>query len=146
MYDQNQQMLRYMSIRINIPICYNFLHIASNKILVHFYHFYNSFIFRIHSQHLTETSNCMRVSKLGKMFTGLTYKLLFSFPVISHFYRSFIPNNIIYTEYHSTQWITKLPWCFGIHRVRLYLVNATGLVGIVNATVYKSHFNLNMDK
>ena len=40
------------------------------------------------------------------------------------------------TKYCHTQWISKRPSRFEIHCVRQYLVNFTGLVGIVYITVY----------
>ena len=42
--------------------------------------------------------------KLGKMFTGLTCKLLLRFKVISGVYRSFIPNKTMLTKYCLTPW------------------------------------------
>ena len=36
------------------------------------------------------------------------------------------------------KWISKLPMSLEIHCVRQYLINITGLAGIVNATVYKT--------
>ena len=71
--------------------------------------------------------------KLGKIFTGLTYKLLSGLIIILDVYRSFIRN-----KYCITRWMSNLPWSFEIHRVVQYLANFTGLVGIVNATVYKT--------
>ena len=49
------------------------------------------------------------VSKLWKIFAGLTCKLLFSVTVISDDYKSFISNKITFTEYCLTQWIFKAP-------------------------------------
>ena len=46
--------------------------------------------------------------------------------------------NTTFTKYWLTQWISKLPGCFEIYVVRQYLVNFTGLVGLLNATVYKA--------
>ena len=79
--------------------------------------------------------------KLGKIFTGLTYKLLLSFKVISDVYKSFIPNKTTFTKYCFTQWISKLPRSFEIHWVSQYLIIFTHLVGIVNATVYWDNFH-----
>ena len=76
--------------------------------------------------------------KLGKLFTGLTYKLLSSFIVISHVYSSLIQNKTTFTKYCLTQWISKLPRSFEIHQVRQYLVNITGMAGIANTTVDRS--------
>ena len=66
------------------------------------------------------------------------YKLLFSFMIILDVYRFFIPNKTTFTKYCLTQWFSKLPRSFEIHRVRQYLVNLKGLVGIVNAAIYKT--------
>ena len=46
------------------------------------------------------------VSKLRKIFTGLTYRLFLSFIVILDVYRSFIPNKTTLTKYLLTQWIS----------------------------------------
>ena len=62
--------------------------------------------------------------KLRKIFTGLTYKLLLRFKVISGVYRSFIPNKTMLTKYCLT------PGELYIHWVRQYLVNLTDLVGM----------------
>ena len=78
--------------------------------------------------------------KWAKIFTGATYKLFFSFSVISDVYRSFIPNKSTFTKYCLTQWISKHSGRFEIHWVRQYLVNFTGLTGIINTTVYKPIF------
>ena len=78
----------------------------------------------------------IQCQQLRKIFTGLTYKFLLSFMVMSDVYRSFIPNKTVFTRYFIIQRISKLPGSFEIHRVRLYLLNFTGLAGIVNATVY----------
>ena len=75
---------------------------------------------------------------LGKTFTGPTYTFLLSFTVISDLYRSFITNKTTFIKYCFTQWISKLPGSFEIHRFRPYPVNSIGLVGMVNATVYKT--------
>ena len=82
----------------------------------------------------------MQCQKLGKIFTGLTYKLFSSFTgFFSDVYRSFIWNKTTFTKYCLTQWISKLPGSFEIHWVRRQcLVNFMGLAGIVNATVYKT--------
>ena len=66
------------------------------------------------------------VSKIRKIFTGATYALLLSFTVISDIYRSFIPHKTTFTKH------CFIPQSFEI------LVNFTGLVGIVNATVYQT--------
>ena len=73
------------------------------------------------------------------MFTGQAYKLRSSFAVISDVYRSLLLNEITSTKYYClTRWISKFPRSFEIHWVRQYLVNFVGLVGIVNANVYKT--------
>ena len=69
------------------------------------------------------------------VFSGPMYKLLLSLTLISYVYMSFIPNITILTKYCLTLWISKLPGSFEIQWVRQYLVNITGLAGIVNATV-----------
>ena len=43
----------------------------------------------------------------------------------------------VFMKYCLTQWISKLPGSFETHGVRQDLVNFMGVVGIVNATVYK---------
>ena len=43
-----------------------------------------------------------------------------------------------FTKYCLTQRISKLSGSFEIHWVRQYLVKYMGLLGIVNATVYKT--------
>ena len=43
-----------------------------------------------------------------------------------------------YYTHKKMQWISKLPRSFEIHWVRQYIVNFTDLMGIVNATVYKT--------
>ena len=82
------------------------------------------------------------VKKLRKLCTGPAYMLFYSSTVISDVQRSFIPNktllNVYFTKYCLTQRISKLPRSFEIHWVRQYLVNCLGLMGIVNATVYKT--------
>ena len=52
---------------------------------------------------------------------------------ISDVNRSFTPNKTMFTEYCLTQWISKLPGSFEIH-----WVNFTGVVGLVNAIIYKT--------
>ena len=81
--------------------------------------------------------NYQQCKKLGKIFAGLTYKLLSSITVISDVYNSFIRNKATFT-YCLTQWISKLSGSFEIHWVRQYLGNFMSLVGIVNTTIYKS--------
>ena len=83
-------------------------------------------------------TSSLQCQKSGKIFTGMTYKLLSSFTVISDAYRTFIPNKTTFTKYCFTQWISKLPRSFEIHCVRQYLVNFMGLAGMVNVTVYKT--------
>ena len=79
-----------------------------------------------------------RCQKLAKIFTGPMSTSLLCLTTISDVYRSLIPSEIIFTKYLLTQWISKLLGSFEIHWVRQYLVNFTGLVGIVVATVYKT--------
>ena len=76
----------------------------------------------------------LQCRKLGKIFTCPTHKLFLSFMLISDVYRSFIPNKTTFTKHCLTQWISKFPGSFEIHWVRQYLVNFTGVVGIVSAT------------
>ena len=63
-----------------------------------------------------------------------TYNLLLSYTVISYVYRSFIRNKTTFTNYCLTQWTSKVS---GNHWVGQYMVNSTGLMGIVNTTFYK---------
>ena len=53
---------------------------------------------------------------------------------------SFVPNKTAFNKYCLTQGISKLPRSFEIHWIRqyMYLVNFTGLAGIVRATVYNT--------
>ena len=78
--------------------------------------------------------------KIRKNFykSRVQFKLLWSSMVILDVYRSFVPNKPTFTKYCLTQWISKVPGSYEIHWVRQYLVNFTGLVGIVNTTVYKT--------
>ena len=71
-----------------------------------------------HSQiysHNLLLSQCMwchviiAVKQSGKTFTGLKYNLLLSFNIVSDVFRSFIPNEITFTEHCYIQWISKLP-------------------------------------
>ena len=55
--------------------------------------------------------------KLGNIITGLTYRLLLSFTIISDVYRSFIKDKITFSKYCLTQWISKLPRSFEINWV-----------------------------
>ena len=66
------------------------------------------------------------------------YKLLLSFTVILKVHMFFITNRTAFTKYYLTKWISKLCGSFEIHWVRQYLINFTGLAGIVNTTVYKT--------
>ena len=75
---------------------------------------------------------------LKNIFTGLTYISLLSCMSISDVYRSFILDKSTFTKYCLTHWISKLPGSFEIHLVMQYLQNFWGLVGIVNATVFKT--------
>ena len=61
-----------------------------------------------------------------------------NFTVISNVYMSFIPNKTTFTKNCLTQWISKLPGSFEIHWAKQYLVNFTGLMGMVNVTIYKT--------
>ena len=72
------------------------------------------------------------VSKIRKIFTGPTYKLLLSLTVISGVYSSFIPNKL-----HLLSTVLLLG-SFEIHWVRQYQVNFMGQASIVNTTVYKT--------
>ena len=75
--------------------------------------------------------------KIRKLFTDPMHKLYSGFTVISYVYRSFIPNKITLINC-LTQWISKFPGSFEIHWVRQYLVNFTGVGGIINTIVYKT--------
>ena len=46
-------------------------------------------------------------------------------------YRSFTPNKTTFTKYCLIPWISKLPRSFKIHWVRQYLVNVTGVAGMI---------------
>ena len=55
------------------------------------------------------------VKKIGKIFTGPTYKLVLSFTLIYDVYKSFIPNKhdkITLTKHCLDQCISKLPGAF----------------------------------
>ena len=82
--------------------------------------------------------NLTQSQKLGKIFTVLTYNLLFSFTATSDVYWSFISNKTTFTKYYLTVWISEPPGSFEIHWVRQYLVNFMGLVGIVNTPVQET--------
>ena len=62
-------------------------------------------------------------------------EVILSHKVNSDVFRSFMPNKSTFSKYCLTQWISKLPRSFEIQWARQYLVNVTGLAGIVNATV-----------
>ena len=85
--------------------------------------------------HHRRVSQC---KKLGKIFTGPTYKLLLRLTATSDISMSFIIITTTFTKHWLTEWISKRSGSFEIHWVRQYLVNFTGLVGIVNADVYKN--------
>ena len=88
--------------------------------------------------HTLQKLGQVQCHKLGKIFTCPMHKLLLSSTVISDVYRSFTPNKTTFIiKCCVTLWIWKLSWSFEIHRVRQYLVNFTGLAGIVKATLYK---------
>ena len=107
------------------------------------------------------------MSKLEENFTGPTLKLPLSCTVISDVYMSFIPNKSTSTKYCLTQLFSKLLFSLyfqiNLHLlgivllswfqnfsgalkstevVRQYLINLTDLMGIVNATVYKTESKL----
>ena len=90
---------------------------------------------KIISKNLKSLAQCQ---KLDKVFKGSMWKLLLRLMVNSDVYRSFIPNTTAFIKYCLTHWISKLLWSIEIHWVRLYLVNFTGLVGTVDAPVYKT--------
>ena len=60
---------------------------------------------RRHHAHCDDTVMNVQCHKFGKIFTGLTYKLPFSFAVISDVYRFFGPNKTTFTRYCLTRWI-----------------------------------------
>ena len=76
-----------------------------------------------------------RFQKLGKIFTSPTYRLFFNSTIISYIYGSCISNRTTFTKYCLIRWISKLCGSIKIHWVKQYLVNFTGLVDMVNATV-----------
>ena len=86
-------------------------------------------------QHIPTWSQCQ---KLGKIFIGLTDKLLLSLVVITTIYRSSTPNKTTFSKYCLTQWISKLPRSIEIHWIRQYLVNFMGLAGMLNTSVCKT--------
>ena len=84
------------------------------------------------------TYNQWQYEKVAKMFTGPAYTLLLSFTVISDVYTSFITKILhLLSTVLLNAGISKLPGSFEIYWVRQDMVNFTGLVGIVNTTVYK---------
>ena len=63
-----------------------------------------------------------------------------TFELYSHFRCLQVLDSKIKTTFTKcclTQWISKLPRSFEIHWIRQNLVNFTGLMGIVNITIYK---------
>ena len=70
------------------------------------------------------------VKKLGNVYRS-DDRLLLSVTVIYYVFRSFIRNKTTCIKYCLARWIS-------IHCVRQYMVNFTGLAGIVNTTVYKT--------
>ena len=70
------------------------------------------------------------VSNTKKNIYRSNVQITLSFTVISDVYSSFIPNEITFTKYCLTQWISKLLGSFEIHWVRQYLINFTGLIGL----------------
>ena len=87
---------------------------------------------------MINTCHSDATSKIRKIFTGATYKLLLSFKVTSDLYMSFIPNKTAVDKYSVTHWISKLPGSFEIQWVRQCLVKFTGLAGRVNTPVYRT--------
>ena len=73
-----------------------------------------------------------------KIFTGPTHKLLWTVRSFQMFTGLLFQTNYIYLEYCLTLCILKLPQSFEMNRVRQYLVNFMGLMGIANVTVYKT--------
>ena len=80
--------------------------------------------------------NILQCQKLGKNIYR-SDKLLSS-STVRYFSKSSIPNETTFVKYCLSQWISKLSGSFEIHWVKQYLVNFTGLVGLLNATVYKT--------
>ena len=80
----------------------------------------------------------LQCQQFGKIWTGLTYKLLLSFTAISDVDMSFIKKHTFtsycLSEFQSSRGALRsiVIW------VRQSLVNFTGLAGIVNTTVYKT--------
>ena len=85
-------------------------------------------------QHLiwynTEWFRHNTIVKIKMVFVRPTYKLLFGFTIISDVYRFFIPNKTAYTMKFLVSW--EIQW------VRKYLLNFTGLAGMVKANVSQS--------
>ena len=83
--------------------------------------------------HRIKWDNTILVSKIKKHIYSSTWKLLFSFTVISDAYRSSMPNESTFTKYWLSQLISKLPELWNP------LSKAVpGVVGIINATVYNT--------
>ena len=78
------------------------------------------------------------VSKIRINIYRSDIQLIFQLYGISYVYRSFVWNKTTFIKYCLTQWNSKLPRSFEIHKVRQYLFDFMGLVGRVNATVYKT--------
>ena len=74
---------------------------------------------------ITKSSVCSKVCWISYFWAS----------VISDVYTYLIPNKTTFIKHCLTPWISKLR---EIYWVRQYLVNFTGLPGIVNVTVYKT--------
>ena len=80
----------YDGLRIRFELCYTLLGVGSG----HFYPLPKGLQFRHRENHCLSASelNLMQCQKLGKIFTGMTYKLLLSFTAIPDVCRSSSPN------------------------------------------------------
>ena len=59
---------------------------------------------------------------------------------------SFFINKATFAKYCLTQWISKLSGSFGIHWVRQYQLNFTGLVGILNISFLPDRANFHRSR
>ena len=72
---------------------------------------------------------CLQIQSLSYFWALQSFQML-----LGHLFLS----KTTLTKYYPIQWISKLPMNFKIFWVSQYLVNSTGLVPIVTATVYNT--------
>ena len=70
------------------------------------------YVHSIYARDMLRKDIGLQCHKVTKIFTGLMYKFILSFMVISDIYRSLIQNKATFTKYCLTQWISKLPQSF----------------------------------